>query len=48
MICIKTYGFTLNIVTLQQTEAAKIAAKKWIDDHGFKYDDIIFVNADER
>lgn len=42
---IKTYGFTLNIVTLQQTEAAKIAAKKWIDDHGFKYDDIIFVNA---
>lgn len=39
---IKTYGFTLNIVTFQPTEESKEAAKKWIDKYGFKYDDIIF------
>jgi hypothetical protein len=42
---IKTHGFTLNIVTCQQSKEAKEAAKVWIDKYGFKYDDIIFVDA---
>lgn len=41
---IKTYGFTLNIVTYQPTEEAKENAKIWVDKYGFKYDDIIFVD----
>lgn len=42
---IKTYGFTLNIVTNQPTPESKEAAKIWVDKNGFKYDDIIFVDA---
>lgn len=40
---IKTYGFTLKIVTNQPTEESKTAAKIWLDKYGFKYDDIVFV-----
>lgn len=39
---IKTYGFTLKIVTHQPTEESKNAAKKWLEKNGFKYDDIVF------
>ena len=42
---IKTHGHTLNIVTNQVTEEAREKAKIWLDHFGFKYDDIIFVNA---
>jgi hypothetical protein len=42
---IKTHGFTLNIVTCQQSDEAKAAAKVWIDKYGFKYDEIILVDA---
>ena len=42
---VKTYGYTLNIITKQPTEESKNAAKKWLDHYGFKYDDIIFVNS---
>ena len=42
---IKTHGFTLNIVTCQQSKEAKDAARIWIDKYGFKYDDIVFVDA---
>lgn len=41
---IKTYGFTLNMVSCQPTEEAKEAAKVWLDKYGFKYDDINFVS----
>lgn len=42
---VKTYNYTLNIVTNQVTEDAKQKAKMWLDKFGFKYDDIIFVDA---
>ena len=46
---IKTYGFTLNIVTYQPTDESKESAKKWIENNGFRYDDIIFVkNAKDK
>jgi len=38
----KSYGFTLNIVTNQPTEASQVAAKEWLDKYGFKYDNIIY------
>lgn len=41
---IKTYGFTLNIVTKQPTEESKNAAKKWLDHYGFKYDNVLFAD----
>lgn len=42
---VKSHGFKLKIVTNQSTEEAKQEAKIWLDKYGFKYDDIIFVNA---
>jgi len=39
---VKTYGFTLNIVTNQPTEESKEAAKIWVNHYGFKYDNIFF------
>jgi hypothetical protein len=42
---IKTHGFTLNIVTNQITPESKESVKIWLDKYGFKYDDIIFVDA---
>ena len=42
---VKSYGYTLNIVTNQVTEEAKQKSKIWLDKFGFKYDDIIFVDA---
>lgn len=39
---IKSYGFTLNIVTNQPTRDAQNAAKQWLDKWGFKYDNLIF------
>lgn len=42
---IKTYGYILNIVTNQPTPESKEAAKKWLEKYGFKYDNIIFVDA---
>lgn len=41
---IKTYGYTLNIVSNQPTQESKDAAKIWVDKYGFKYDNIIFVD----
>jgi len=41
---IKTYGFTLKIVTNQPNEESKTAAKIWLEKYKFKYDDIIFVD----
>ena len=38
----KSYGFELNIVTNQPTEEAKVAAEKWLQKYGFKYDNLIF------
>jgi len=42
---IKTYGFSLKIVTKQPTEEAKQAAKNWIDKLGFKYDEIAYADS---
>jgi len=39
---IKSYGFTLNIVTNQPTPDSQIAAQKWLQKYGFKYDNLIF------
>jgi hypothetical protein len=39
---IKSYGFTLNIVTNQPTEDSKVAAQKWLQKYGFQYDNLIF------
>jgi hypothetical protein len=45
---IKSYGYTLNIVTNQPTEEAKQAAKTWLDKNGFKYDNIVFVSVSKE
>ena len=42
---VKSYGFTLNIVTNQPTKESQDSAKKWIEKYGVKYDDIIFVDS---
>lgn len=42
---VKSYGFTLNIVTNQVTQEARDKAKIWLDKYGFKYDDVVFVDA---
>lgn len=42
---IKSHGHTLNIVTNQVTQEAKDKVKIWLDEYGFKYDDLIFVDA---
>lgn len=42
---IKTHGHSLKIVTNQPTPESKEAAKKWLDKYGFKYDDLVFVEA---
>lgn len=39
---IKTYGYSLKIITVQPTEEAKESAKKWLQKYNFKYDDIVF------
>jgi hypothetical protein len=41
---VKSLGYTLNIVTNQPTPEAKVAAKKWLDKNGFKYDDVNFAD----
>jgi len=40
----KNKGYTMNIVTNQPTQEARYAATFWLNDHGFKYDDITFVD----
>jgi hypothetical protein len=42
---VKSLGYTLNIVTNQVTQEARDSAIKWLKDNGFKYDDIVFVDA---
>lgn len=42
---VKTYGYTLNIVTNQVTQESRDQAKIWLDKFGFKYDNIIFVDS---
>jgi len=42
---IKTHGHTLDIVTNQITPESKTEAKVWLDKYGFKYDNLVFVDA---
>lgn len=42
---VKNQGFKLNIVTNQVTQEARDKCKTWLDHFGFKYDNIIFVDA---
>ena len=42
---VKSYGFTLNVVTNQPTKESQESAQKWLDKYGIKYDDVIFVDA---
>lgn len=42
---VKSHGHTLNIVTNQVTQEAKDNVKVWLDSYGFKYDNLIFVDA---
>jgi len=39
----KNKGYTMNIVTNQPTPEARYAAILWLNEYGFKYDDITFV-----
>lgn len=41
---VKTYGFSLKIVTNQVDENSRNAARQWLEKYGFKYDEIIFVD----
>lgn len=41
---IKSYGYDLYFITLQPNEDSKLESKKWLDNFGFKYDDIIYVD----
>ncbi len=42
---VKNQGCTLKIVTHQPTKESNYAAIFWLDEKGFKYDDIVFVNS---
>jgi len=42
---IKSHGHSLNIVTNQVTQEARDNAKIWLDEYGFKYDELVFVDA---
>lgn len=42
---IKSKGFKMNIVTNQVTQESRDKCKIWLDNYGFKYDEIIFVDS---